>query len=141
MSNEGDVTLTARCERLYRRYARAVDRGDLEALRPMCLEDVLLTRGDATLNGIGALIDAYQAHVGPDMPLARHHVSNVVAETVASGISAQAYFQAWFYEETRTRVVSGSYDDRLVDHDGILRFAHKVNVVERVLVLPPSVLP
>ena len=142
MSELEPVGLTARCERLYRLYAAAVDVGDLEGLRRFCTDDVRLTRGgDATLDGIEAFLDGYRAHVGPGRPLTRHIVSNVVADPVEGGVSARAYFQAWFYEEQGTRVVSGSYDDVLVEVDGELRFAHKVNIVERIVVLPPAVTP
>ncbi len=142
MSEMEHLALTVRCERLYRLYAAAVDGGDLEALRGLCIDDVRLTRGrDATLEGIESLLAVYRAHVGPSRPLTRHLVSNVVVDPVEGGVSARAYFQAWFYEDQATRVVSGSYDDVLVEVDGELRFAHKVNNVERVVVLPPAVTP
>ncbi len=142
MTEQDHVLLTGRCERLYRQYADAVDRADLAGLRRFCVEGVRLTRGaDSTLDGVEALLEAYRAHLGQGVPLTRHVIANVVADPAAEGVSARAYFQAWFYEEERTRVVSGRYDDLLVEDDGELRFAHKVNIVERVLVLPPAVTP
>jgi 3-phenylpropionate/cinnamic acid dioxygenase small subunit len=142
MTQPDDAPLAPRCESLYRRYARAVDDGDVEGLRAFCLDDVRLTRGaDATLEGVEAFLDIYRAHVGKGVPLTRHVITNVVAERVADGISSRAYFQAWFYEETRTRVVSGTYDDLLVERDGgELVFAHKVNNVERILELPTALI-
>jgi 3-phenylpropionate/cinnamic acid dioxygenase small subunit len=142
MTEHDDAHLASRCERLYRRYARAVDDGDVEGLREFCADDVRLTRGaDATLEGVEAFLDIYRAHVGRGVPLTRHVITNVVADRVADGISARAYFQAWFYEEAQTRVVSGSYDDLLVERDGGgLVFVRKVNNVERILELPPAVI-
>jgi 3-phenylpropionate/cinnamic acid dioxygenase small subunit len=134
--------LTARCERTYRRYARAVDDADLDTLRELCTDDVRLTRGtDADLLGVEAFLDIYRHHLGLGVPLTRHVITNVVADAVADGVAARAYFQAWFYEESSTRVASGSYDDFLVEQDGVLRFAHKVNAVERIIVLPAAVTP
>ena len=133
------AVLGARSARLYARYARAVDAGDLGALRAMVTDDVGVTRGDLpTTSGVEAFLDVYRAHVAQGIPVCRHVVTNVLAEPAGELIRTSAYFQATMFEEQRTRVVTGTYADDHVDRDGELLIAHKRISVDRVLYLPAA---
>ncbi|RBY83675.1 nuclear transport factor 2 family protein [Geodermatophilus sp. TF02-6] len=136
--------LAVHSARLYHRYAKAVDDGDLDALRAMVTEDVEITRGDApTERGVEAFLDVYRAHNALRIPVCQHVVTNVLAQRArdagATGaIETSAYFQATMLEEQRTRVVIGSYADVHVERDGELKLAHKRIRVDRVLHLPAA---
>lgn len=132
--------LAARSAQLYYAYAQAVDEGDLDALRTMVTDDVLVTRGDhPTEQGVEAFLDVYRAHNAMEIPVCKHVVTNVQAVPRGEEIVTHAYFQATMLEEERTRVVIGYYDDVHREVGGELRLAHKRITVERVLELPASV--
>ena len=131
--------LGARSARLYARYARAVDDGDLEALRAMVTDDVGVSRGDLpTESGVEAFLDVYRAHNAMQIPVCRHVVTNVLAERAGDVIATSAYFQATMFEPDRTRVVTGTYADDHVERDGDLLIAHKRISVDRVVHLPAA---
>jgi 3-phenylpropionate/cinnamic acid dioxygenase small subunit len=133
------ATLAARSAQLYYTYARAVDEGDLDTLRSIVTDDVLITRGsNATEQGVEAFLDVYRAHNALNVPVCKHVVTNVLAEPNGEAIRTHAYFQATFLEEQQTRVIIGVYDDVHVEQDGGLKLAHKKITVQRVLLLPAS---
>jgi 3-phenylpropionate/cinnamic acid dioxygenase small subunit len=131
--------LAARSAQLYYTYARAVDEGDLDALRSIVTEDVKVTRGEhPTQQGVEAFLDIYRAHNALQIPVCKHVVTNVLAELDGDEIRTHAYFQATFLEKEQTRVIIGVYDDVHVERDGQLKLAHKRIRVQRVLQLPAS---
>ncbi|QIG44621.1 nuclear transport factor 2 family protein [Nocardioides anomalus] len=131
--------LGAQSARLYYRYARAVDEGDLDALRAMATDDIQITRGDhPTEDGVEAFLDVYRAHNALEIPVCKHVVTNVLAERDGDDVVTHAYFEATMLEEGRTRVVIGVYDDVHREVDGELRLAHKKIRVQRQLVLPAA---
>ncbi len=133
------ATLSARSAQLYYVYARAVDEADLDTLRAIATDDVLITRGDnPTEQGVEKFLDVYRAHNALQVPVCKHVVTNVLAEQDGDEIRTHAYFQATFLEEAMTRVIIGVYDDVHVERDGELKLAHKKIRVERVLELPAS---
>ena len=133
------ATLGARSARLYYRYARAVDEGDLDTLRAICAEDIQITRGDhPTEDGVEAFLDVYRAHNALDIPVCKHVVTNVLAEQDGDDIVTHAYFEATMLEEEQTRVVIGVYDDVHREVDGELKLAHKKIRVQRQLILPAA---
>lgn len=135
-----DLTeLGARSARLYYRYCRAVDEGDLEELRAMVTDDVQITRGDQpTEHGVEAFLDVYRAHIAQQIPVCKHVVTNVLAERRGEEVLTHAYFQATFLSDAETRVIFGVYDDVHRVVDGELKLAHKVITAQRVLVLDPA---
>lgn len=134
-----NAVLGARSARLYYRYARAVDEGDLDTLRAIATPDVQITRGQhPTEQGVEAFLDVYRAHNALQIPVCKHVVTNVLAERVGDEIQTHAYFQATMLEEAGTRVIIGVYDDVHVEVDGELKLAHKKITVHRVLRLPAS---
>jgi 3-phenylpropionate/cinnamic acid dioxygenase small subunit len=133
------ATLSARSAQLYYTYARAVDEADLDTLRTIVTDDVLITRGDnPTEQGVEAFLDVYRAHNALNVPVCKHVVTNVLAERDGEEIRTHAYFQATFLEETKTRVIIGVYDDVHLERNGDLKLAHKKIRVQRVLELPAS---
>lgn len=139
MTDTEDALLAVRAAELYYRYARAVDEGDLAALRRLAVDDVQITRGNnPPERGIEAFLDVYRAHNALEIPVCKHVVSNVTAERVGDQVVTHAYFEATMLKEDETRVVIGDYDDVHVEVDGELRLAHKKIAVQRVLHLPPA---
>jgi len=132
--------LGARSARLYYRYCRAVDEGDLDALRAMVTDDVRMTRGDQPgEQGVEAFLDVYRAHNALRIPVCKHVVTNVLAERQGDEIVTHACFQATFLEEDRTRMIFGDYDDVHVEVGGELKIAHKLITAQRTLYLEPAV--
>ena len=139
MSATDTATLAARSAELYYTYARAVDEEDLDTLRAIVTDDVLITRGDnPTEQGVEKFLDVYRAHNALNVPVCKHVVTNVLAEPDGDEIKTHAYFQATFLMEEKTRVIIGVYDDVHVERDGKLKLAHKKIRVQRVLELPAS---
>ena len=133
------ATLGARSAELYYTYARAVDEADLDTLRAIVTDDVLITRGDnPTEQGVEKFLDVYRAHNALNVPVCKHVVTNVLAEQDGDEIKTHAYFQATFLMEEKTRVIIGVYDDVHAERDGELKLVHKKIRVERVLELPAS---
>ncbi|MEU1956688.1 nuclear transport factor 2 family protein [Nocardia rhamnosiphila] len=133
------ATLGARSARLYYRYARAVDEGDLDALRAMVTDDVKFTPSDRpTEVGVEAFLGVYRAHNALAIPVCKHMVTNVLAEASGREILTHAYFQASFFETERTLLIAGVYDDVHVEDGNELKIAHKKIRVERVLRLPAA---
>lgn len=127
-----------RVARLYAEYARAVDDGDLAALRAMVIDDVAITRGGETFPGAEEFMAVYRGVVDAGVPC-QHSVTGLLVDAAASGgLRARAYFRALFFDVDETRLVVGRYDDELVEADGRLRFTHKRNLVERIVALPAS---
>lgn len=131
--------LGARSARLYYRYCRAVDDGDLDELRAMVTDDVRITRGDQpTEQGVEAFLDVYRAHIAQQIPVCKHVVTNVLAERQGDDIVTHAYFQATMFKNDETRVIAGTYHDVHVEVDGELKLAHKRILAERTLTLDPA---
>ncbi|MDT9591683.1 nuclear transport factor 2 family protein [Nocardioides zeae] len=136
---ERNALLGARATRSYHVYARAVDEGDLDALRALATDDVRITRGDhPTEDGVEAFLDVYRAHVAMEIPLCKHVVTNVLAEQQGEDVVTHAYFTATMFEAERTRVLTGVYDDVYREVDGELRLAHKKIRVECAQELPAA---
>ncbi|UMG91221.1 nuclear transport factor 2 family protein [Nocardioides sp. TF02-7] len=137
--NDDLGVLAARSARVYHRYARAVDEGDLDTLRAIVTDDIKITRGDhPTEEGVEAFLDVYRAHNALNIPVCKHVVTNVLAERDGDDVVTHAYFEASMYEEEQTRVVIGVYDDVHREVDGELRLAHKKIRVQRTLYLAPA---
>jgi len=128
-----NAELGARAARTYYVYARAVDEGDLDTLRAMVTDDVQITRGDhPTEDGVEKFLDVYRGHNALQIPVCKHVVTNVLAERVGDDVVTHAYFEATFFEDERTRIITGVYDDVHREVDGELKLAHKKIRVERI---------
>lgn len=133
------AVLAAHSARLYYRYAKAVDDGDLDALRDLVTDDVGVSRGEhPTEWGVEAFLDVYRAHNALRIPVCRHVVTNVRAEWDGGRVRTNAYFQATMFETDSTRVITGSYADDQLPIQGELRIAHKRIQVARVMYLPAA---
>jgi hypothetical protein len=134
----GDAGLSARAAQVLYAYARAVDEGDIEALRGLALEDVSLTRSDGTKHGIEAFLDLYRAFAASQIQGSKHAVTNVQAFPEPDGsVRALAYFQATMFDPgAQARLVIGQYCDTLLEVGGQLRLSHKRITVERVVAIP-----
>jgi SnoaL-like domain len=139
----GDAGLSARAAQVLYAYARAVDEGDIEALRGLALPDVLLTRSDGTKQGIEAFLDLYRAFAASQAGGSKHAITNVQAYPEPDGgVRALSYFQATMFDPgapgrpTQTRLVIGQYSDSMREVDGQLRFSHKRITIERVVAIP-----
>jgi hypothetical protein len=135
------LTATARAERRYYRYARAVDEGNLDELRALATSDVKVTRGDGeTKEGVEAFLDVYRAHNALHIPVCKHVITNITAEPEAPDgtVTTHAYFEAKLLSDDETKVIIGYYDDIHVVAGDEHRLAHKKIVAERVLMLPRS---
>ena len=137
-----DARLSARAAQVLYAYARAVDEGDIEALRRLAVPDVLLTRSDGTKQGIEAFLDLYRAFAASAVQGSQHAIINVQAFPEPDGdVRALSYFQATMFDPgapnrpTQTRLVVGQYCDSLREVDGQLRFSHKRIKVERVVAI------
>ena len=130
-----DARLSARAAQVLYAYARAVDEGDIEALRRLAVPDVLLTRSDGTKQGIEAFLDLYRAFAASPVQGSQHAIINVQAFPEPDGdVRALSYFQATMFDPgAQTRLVVGQYSDSLREVDGQLRFSHKRIKVERVV--------
>ena len=144
----GDADLSARAAQVLYAYARAVDEGDIEALRALALPDVFLTRSDGTKQGIEVFLDLYRAFAASPVLGSKHAITNVQAFPEPDGdVRALSYFHATMFDPgtpdqtapdqtTQTRLVIGQYSDSLSEVDGQLRFSHKRITVERVVAIP-----
>lgn len=133
------AVLGAHSARLYHLYARAVDEEKLDILRGLVTDGVGVSRGDhPTEWGAEAFLDVFRAHVALRIPVCRHVVTNVLARWDGEQVRTQAYFQATIFEPAHTRVVTGSYADDHVLHEGQLLIAHKRIQVARVVHLPAA---
>jgi 3-phenylpropionate/cinnamic acid dioxygenase small subunit len=132
-----DAVLSARAAQLLYAYARAVDEGDIEALRGLAVPDVLLTRSDGTRHGIEAFLDLYRGFAAAPVLGSKHAITNVQAVSEPDGsVRALAYFQAVMFDPgEQTRLVIGQYSDSMREVDGQLRFTHKRIMVERVVTI------
>ncbi|WZH52424.1 MAG: nuclear transport factor 2 family protein [Nocardioides alkalitolerans] len=134
-----NAELGARAARTYYVYARAVDEGDLDALRAMVTDDVRITRGDhPTEDGVEAFLDVYRAHNAQQIPVCKHVVTNVLAERDGDEVLTHAYFTATMFEAERTRVITGVYDDVHREVGGEMLLAHKRITVQRIQELPAA---
>jgi len=134
----GDANLSARAAQVLYAYARAVDEGDIEALRELAVPNVLLTRSDGTGQGIEAFLGLYRAFAASPVLGSKHAITNVQAFREPGGdVRALSYFQATMFDPgAQTRLVIGQYSDSLREVDGHLRFSHKRITVERVVAIP-----
>jgi hypothetical protein len=78
----GDAGLSARAAQVLYAYARAVDGGDIGALRALALPDVFLTRSDGTKQGIEVFLDLYRAFAASPVLGSKHAVLNVQADSL-----------------------------------------------------------
>jgi len=132
-----DAGLSARAAQLLYAYARAVDEGDIEALRGLAVPDVLLTRADGTRQGIEAFLDLYRGFAAAPVLGSKHAITNVQAVPEPDGsVRALAYFQAAMFDPgEQTRLIIGKYSDSMREVHGELRFTHKRITVERVVTI------
>ena len=95
----GDAGLSARAAQVLYAYARAVDEGDIEALRALALPDVFLTRSDGTKQGIEVFLDLYRAFAASPVLGSKHAITNVQAFPEPDGdVRALSYFQATMFD-------------------------------------------
>jgi len=134
----GDAGLSARAAQVLYAYARAVDEGDIEALRALALPDVFLTRSEGTKQGIEVFLDLYRAFAASPVLGSKHAITNVQAFPEPDGdVRALSYFQATMFDPGKqTRLVIGQYSDSLREVEGQFRFSHKRITVERVVAIP-----
>ena len=132
-----DAGLSARAAQLLYAYARAVDNGDIEALRGLAVPDVSLTRSDGTKQGIEAFLDLYREFAASAVQASKHVIANVQAfPEPDGGLRALAYFEATMFDAgAQTRLVTGEYSDSMREVDGQLRFTHKRITVERAVTI------
>jgi hypothetical protein len=139
MTTTDNAVLAARSALLYYAYARAVDEGDLDALRAIVTDDIKTSRGtNPTVDGVEAFLDVYRAHNDLHIPVCKHVVTNITARREGADIVTHAYFQATFLEADKTRIIIGRYDDVHREVGDELKLAHKKITVERTLELPAS---
>ena len=139
MTTSDNAVLAARSAQLYYTYARAVDEGDLDALRGIATDDIKTSRGtNPTVDGVEAFLDVYRAHNDLHVPVCKHVVTNIMARREGADIVTHAYFQATFLETETTRIIIGCYDDVHREAGGELKLAHKKITVQRTLELPAS---
>ena len=139
MTTTDNAALAARSAQLYYTYARAVDEGDLDALRGIATDDIKTSRGtNPTVDGVEAFLDVYRAHNDLHIPVCKHVVTNIMARREGADIVTHAYFQATFLETETTRIIIGCYDDVHREAGGELKLAHKKITVQRTLELPAS---
>lgn len=135
MQENGD--LLGRVLRLYAIYARACDNSNELGLRDLMVEDVRLSRGDSTFEGIEAVLTEYRGGFSARLLSSHHLIVNVLADRGDDGVTrAQAYFTAVVTKPNRSWMYVGQYDDEIRDVEGALRFAHKRISVDTVLELP-----
>jgi SnoaL-like domain len=133
-----DAGLSARAAQLLYAYARAVDDGDIEALRGLAVPDVRLTRSDGTKQGIETFLDLYRDFAASAVQGSKHVIANVQAfPEPDGGVRALAYFEATMFDAgPQTRLVIGEYSDSVREVDGQLRLTHKRITVQRVVTIP-----
>jgi hypothetical protein len=117
-------------------YAWAADARDIDKLRELAIEDIVVTQTTGTKHGREAFLDIYRAFATSDVELSRHVVSNVLLTREDAGVRVDAYFEATMFRAHNTTRVFGRYSDSMVDIDGSLKLAHKRIQVDRVLELP-----
>lgn len=125
--------------RILHDYADAVDRRDWDALEELLDDEVVLTRGETSVQGSAAFRAAYRPFFESAALASRHVVTNVrVDETGPHRVRAQAYFEATVILGEGTRRIIGRYDDDLALADGRWLFIHKRNLVEWTVELPAA---
>lgn len=140
MATTDQNSLETRSARLYYRYARAMDDGDIDEARAIAVDDVKVTLGDSpTRSGIEVFLEIFRQHKARQLPLSKHVVSNVLAKPLGSEVVTHASFEAMFFEDDATRMIFGVYDDEQTEVNGELKITHKKIRVERVLHLPAAV--
>ncbi|MEV0945158.1 nuclear transport factor 2 family protein [Rhodococcus sp. NPDC049939] len=120
-------------------YAWAVDRGDLEALRAMVIDDVKISHTGMHASGVENFLDVYRSFLDSPIEKSQHSLSNIhVSAEGDGGLLVESYFEGtMFLRETSERLF-GRYSDSLVESDGDLRIAHKRITVDRVMNLPEA---
>jgi hypothetical protein len=144
-----DAGLSARAAQLLYAYARAVDQGDIEALRGLAVPDVWLTRSDGTKQGIEVFLDLYRTFAASPVQASKHVIANVQAfpEPSEPGepngvLRALAYFEATMFDpDAQARLVIGEYSDSMREVDGQLKFTHKRITVQRVVSITQHAAP
>jgi ketosteroid isomerase-like protein len=123
-------------------YADAVDRADLAALRRLITDDAVLERRQGTHEGPAEFLSVYEQFAANRPELSRHVVTNVRVEVQDDyHAQAHAYFQAWGFNATNSRVIVGTYQDTFRRTGGTWLLCRKVINIERVLALPGAELP
>jgi hypothetical protein len=126
--------LDALAQRTLADYAAAVDQRDAQALERLVVDDVGLTRAGSTQYGAGPFMEFYRSVFEAPAIGSRHMVSNVRAEELEDGsVGVRAYFEAVFIETAATRRILGRYDDTMVFADGLLKIAHKRNIIDWII--------
>jgi len=136
---EPQTELDIRAARVLYEYAWAVDTGNLEALRALIADDIKITQGGHTDEGIEDFLAVYRAQNDSETEVLRHAVTNVVADRQPDGtVRARAYFEATLCDPLETKRLIGYYEDILTEVDGDLKIAHKQITVQRMIQLPQA---
>lgn len=120
-------------------YAEAVDSRDPNRIAELLTSEVQLTRAGGTVTGVAAFLEAYRPFLESDALGSRHVVTNVIVDEMEPGaVRVRACFEATLFNSSETRRVIGRYDDDLVHVDGGWIIAHKRNITEWAVDLPPA---
>lgn len=131
--------LAYRAQAALYRYAWAADSGDLDTLRSLAVEDVVVTQAGETKHGMEPFLDIYRAFAASDVEVSRHIVTNVVAsQEDGDGVRVDAYFEATLFSADSTSRIFGRYSDSMADLDGSVKLVHKRILVDRIMELPAA---
>lgn len=127
----------AAIRRLLARYSRAVDRGDLDALRDVYHADATDDHGPLYSGDIDGFIEVIRASLAlGTVTCTRHCVSSVSIAVDGDVAVAESYFDAYHRRRVDDRWVdelaAGRYLDRLERRDGEWRIAARRVVWDRV---------
>lgn len=110
------------------RYARGVDRGDVELVRSAYHPDAVEDHG-AYVGGVDGLVDFLAAAHRP-FPGYQRYVTNVSVEIDGDEAHAESYYLCVLRRDEKLLANGGRYVDRLERRDGGWRIARRVVVME-----------
>jgi ketosteroid isomerase-like protein len=114
------------------RYARGVDRDDIDLIASAYHPDALDDHGFFVGTGRGMAEWVFERH--KDSPASQHHITNHVAEIVGDTAHTETYFLAINRSPTGSAsVATGRYVDRFERRNGEWRIAARVVITESVL--------
>lgn len=126
---------------LVHRYCRAVDRGDVDALRTLYHDDADDTHGDFSSGSVREFLDGIAA-ARPYLRSMQHHVTTAnfaIAGEVAEGeISMIATHTLIADGRDVDVIVGGRYLDRYEKRDGTWKISARAIVTDTAYVLDPS---
>ena len=106
------------------RYCWAYDRRDADALADLITDDIVIRSGEEFTGAPAAL--AFWRHTWTRTEASRHHVTNmVISLDGVDGAVAESYFTSVVVMAGQSKLVFGSYRDRLVFDGSAWRFREK----------------